>query len=56
MGTRITIEHAKYLWLAIPTLGLAELLAHVYFSRRYPTLDEWRALRSEVAHSSKIVI
>jgi len=48
MGIRTLIPHAKYLWLAIPLLGLSELGAHVYFSRRFPTLDEWRALKAEV--------
>jgi len=48
MGTRITTKHAKYLWLGVPLLGLAELLAHCYFSKRYPTFDEWRALKGEV--------
>lgn len=28
--------------------GLAELAAQLYFSRRFPTLDEWRALKAEV--------
>ncbi|HYQ03873.1 MAG TPA: hypothetical protein VER96_34600 [Polyangiaceae bacterium] len=40
--------YAKYLWLAIPLLGLGELGASVYFSKRFPEVDEWRALSSEV--------
>src|SRR6188768_3500881 len=49
MGFRTLTPHAKYLWLAIPLFGLVELGASGYFARRYPQLDEWRALRSEVA-------
>lgn len=48
MGVRTLTRHAKYLWLAIPVFGLAELGASVYFSRRFPELDEWRALQAEV--------
>lgn len=40
--------HAKYLWLAIPLFGLIELGANVYFSKRFPEVDEWRALAAEV--------
>lgn len=40
--------HAKYLWLAIPLFGLVELAASVYFSNRFPEVDEWRALAAEV--------
>jgi hypothetical protein len=40
--------YAKYLWLAIPLFGLGELGASVYCSRRFPEVDEWRALASEV--------
>jgi hypothetical protein len=49
MGARALTSHARYLWLGIPILGLLELGAHVYFSKRFPTLDEWRALKAEVA-------
>jgi hypothetical protein len=45
---RLLIRHAKYLWLAVPLLGLVELGESVFFSRRYPDVDEWRALASEV--------
>jgi hypothetical protein len=48
MSFRTLTPHAKYLWLAIPLLGLAELGASVYFSRRFPQVDEWRALAAEV--------
>ena len=45
---RPLIRHAKYLWLAVPLFGLVELGTGVYFSRRFPQVDEWRALVSEV--------
>jgi hypothetical protein len=48
MGVRTLTRHAKYLWLAIPLFGLAELGAHLYFSKRFPTVDEWRGLEAEV--------
>jgi len=48
MGIRTLSPHAKYLWLALPLFGLAELGASVYFSRRFPDVDEWRALEAEV--------
>ncbi|HEY3253175.1 MAG TPA: hypothetical protein VGJ91_04470 [Polyangiaceae bacterium] len=48
MGIPRLTRHAKYLWLAVPLLGLAELGASVYFSRRFPELDEWQALETEV--------
>jgi len=40
--------YVKYLWLAIPGLGLFELAASVYFSKRFPDVDEWRALAAQV--------
>lgn len=40
--------YTRYLWLAIPLFGLSELAASVYFSKRFPDVDEWRALASEV--------
>ncbi len=49
MGIRTLAKHAKYLWLAVPLFGLLELGASVYLSRRFPAVDEWRALRAEVA-------
>ena len=49
MVIRTPTRYAKYLWLAIPLFGLVELGASAYFAQRYPQLDEWRALRSEVA-------
>lgn len=49
MGIRTLTRHAKYLWLAIPLLGLVELGASVYFSRRFPQADEWHALKAEVS-------
>ncbi|HEY0469815.1 MAG TPA: hypothetical protein VGC79_36765 [Polyangiaceae bacterium] len=49
MGVRTLTKYAKYLWLAVPLLGLSELGASVYFSRRFPQLDEWRALQAELS-------
>jgi len=48
MRVRTLTRHGKYLWLAIPLFGLVELGASVYFSRRFPQVDEWRALTTEV--------
>jgi len=48
MSVRTLTRHAKFLWLAIPLLGLGELGASVYLSGRFPQLDEWRALKAEV--------
>ncbi|HYQ46294.1 MAG TPA: hypothetical protein VER11_30200 [Polyangiaceae bacterium] len=48
MSIRTLTGHARYLWLAIPLLGLLELGANVFFSRRFPQVDEWRAVASEV--------
>jgi hypothetical protein len=48
MSLRTLSQHARYLWLAIPLLGLGELGASAYFSHRFPEVDEWRALASEV--------
>jgi len=48
MSLRTLTRHAKYLWLAIPMFGLGELGASVYFSKRFPNADEWRALVVEV--------
>lgn len=39
----------KFLWLAIPAVGVAELLGHLYFSRRAPRIEEWRAVAAQVA-------
>lgn len=43
----------RWLWLAIPVLGLGELGAHFYFARRAPDLDEWRALRPRIVELRK---
>jgi len=48
MRIRTLTGHAKYLWLGIPLLGLFEFGANVFFSKRFPQVDEWRALASEV--------
>lgn len=37
------------LWLALPIVGLAELGAHFYFSRRPPSVEDWLDLRPAVA-------
>ena len=39
----------RLLWLIVPAIGLAELGAHAYFSKRAPTEAEWDALRPVVA-------
>lgn len=39
----------KYVWLALPALGLAELAGQLYFSHRFPRTPDWQALRPEVA-------
>jgi len=39
---------ARLLWLLVPAVGLFELAAEAWASRRAPTLDEWRALRTAV--------
>ncbi|HEV8248154.1 MAG TPA: hypothetical protein VGP93_20405, partial [Polyangiaceae bacterium] len=44
---------ARYLWLLVPALGLVELGAHLYFSRRAPTLEEWQALRPALERFKK---
>ncbi|HKO48403.1 MAG TPA: hypothetical protein VJV79_11795 [Polyangiaceae bacterium] len=60
MSIRTFSRHARYLWLAIPFLGLVELAAQLYFAKRFPTLDEWRALEADVGalkqHQDLIVI
>jgi hypothetical protein len=38
----------RYLWLAVPVLGVAELALHVAFSRRAPRVEEWRELSGPV--------
>ena len=48
MGMRNLTQYAKYVWLAIPLFGLGELAANLYFSKRFPEVDEWHALRVEV--------
>jgi hypothetical protein len=42
-------KHWRYLWLILPVLGLSELAAHLYFAGRFPTVEEWRAVKPEVA-------
>jgi len=49
ISLRTLTTRAKYLWLALPLFGLVELGASVYFSKRFPQLDEWRALQPELA-------
>jgi hypothetical protein len=42
------VRGLRYLWFAIPALGLGELCLHVWFAVRSPRLEEWRALASAV--------
>jgi len=53
MFARTLSRYAKYLWLAVPLVGLAELGLSQYFSRRFPRLEEWRALTAEVRARKK---
>lgn len=47
------VTRRKLLWLLVPALALGELAAHAYFSKRAPTIDEWRAVRPAVAELRK---
>ncbi len=38
----------RYLWFAVPALGLAELCLHVWFAVRAPRIEEWRELTRAV--------
>jgi len=40
--------HRRWLWLLVPLVALWELGAHIYFSRRAPTLEEYRTLVAPV--------
>jgi len=40
---------ARLLWLLLPIAGLAELALFVYDAQRAPRVEEWRALRAELA-------
>src|SRR5688572_3439415 len=42
------MSRLRYLWLVVPVLGVAELVAHVAFSRRAPRVEEWRELAEPV--------
>ena len=42
------MSRLHYFALLVPALGLGELLAHVYFSRRAPSIEEWRELSDSV--------
>jgi hypothetical protein len=48
ISLRTLTKQARYLWLGLPLFGLIELAASVYFSKRFPELDEWRALQAEL--------
>jgi hypothetical protein len=39
----------RFLWLAVPLLGLGELAAHLYFAERAPAVVDWYALRAPVS-------
>lgn len=41
--------HRGWLWFVVPLVAIAELLAARYFSRRTPTIEEWRAIAQPVA-------
>jgi hypothetical protein len=43
------MKRRHLLWLSIPALGLAELGAYAYFSKRAPSVSEWNGLRPVVA-------
>src|SRR5258708_6517904 len=44
---------ARFLWLLVPSLGVAELGGHFYFSSRPARLDEWKAVRPAVERLRK---
>jgi len=44
---------ARLLWLLVPAVGLFELAAEAWASRRAPSLDEWRALRADVMKAKR---
>jgi hypothetical protein len=48
------VRRLGYLWLVVPGLGLAELVAHLWFASRAPRSEEWRALASAVLASKQL--
>ncbi|HEX3773895.1 MAG TPA: hypothetical protein VHV51_05485 [Polyangiaceae bacterium] len=48
-GSGALMGRARYLWLLLPIAGLVELGAFVHDARSAPRLDEWQAVRGEVA-------
>jgi hypothetical protein len=38
-----------YAWAIVPAVGLAELAGHFFFSRRPPSVEDWKAARPAVA-------
>lgn len=44
---------ARYLWLAVPVLGLAELAGQFYFAHRAPRLAEWKEQKATLAALKK---
>ena len=40
---------ARYLWLLVPALGLAELVAHQYFATRAPEPGDWQQAKAPLA-------
>jgi hypothetical protein len=42
------VRGLRYLWFAVPALGLAELCLHVWFAVRAPRIEEWRGLTRAV--------
>ena len=39
---------ARFVWLAVPALGLAELGGHAHFAGRAPNLEQWQAIKEPV--------
>jgi hypothetical protein len=43
------VVFSRLLWLAVPLVGLGELVLHLHFASRPATLEEWRELAPELA-------
>jgi hypothetical protein len=49
----------RYLWIGVPVVGLLELLGHLYFARRAPSVDQWASIQgpvSELHHAGDPVV
>ncbi len=57
---RPSMRSARYLWLAVPVLGLLELAGQFYFSHRAPRLREWQEQKATLAglkqHGELVVV